>query len=704
MIGLFDSGVGGLSVLREVRTLLPDADLVYLADQARSPYGGRTLDEVRDAAERCATHLIDARGHHRGRGLQHRVCRSVVETLRAAHPGIVFVGMEPAVKPAAAATRSRVVGVLATPTTFEAEVFDDLVGRFASGIEVLAHPCPGWADLVERDGSRRRSRGDRPACAPGRRGGCRHPGAGLHPLRLHRRPDRRGGRTRRHPDRSCRRGRPTGGTGLRPVGFGFDDLPHHRRSGPLRHPDPFRCWASPQRPSAPGPDTTYARCMTEPQIPEEIVEHYTSVQDEDARLREGPDGTMEAIRTLELLGRHLPPPPARILDAGGGPGFYARRLTADGYEVHLIDPVPRHIETASLPRDGLAAPASACLGDARSLDHPDDSFDAVLLLGPLYHLTSRDDRMAALGEARRVVKPGWTGRRGSHHPLRSRTRWTRPGPDRRPGLRGDPAPGPRRRPAPQPHRHGHYFTTAFFHHPDELRAEMTGAGFEDVEVFAVEGISWAASDLAERLAEPPPARTGPRDRPPHRDRTVPAGRQSPPAGLRAGVARHQGSCVPPLAPAYPAGPISPVPGESETRPTFPTERSPPLAGEMSPEVTEGDGEHSGGTSARHSRTSAPLWLRPARPDPISPVPGESETRRTFPTERSPPLAGEMSPEVTEGDGNALVSASHASLPNPRSPSGSGLPGRTHLPVPGESGSRASGRTHPFLRPLWDTYL
>jgi glutamate racemase len=150
VIGLFDSGVGGLWVLREVRALLPGADLVYLADQARSPYGERSLDEVRNAASRAADHLI-------GRGAStvvvacNTASAAALHTLRADHPGVSFVGMEPAVKPAAAATRSRVVGVLATPTTFQAEVFDDLVGRFASGIEVLAHPCPGWADLVERD-------------------------------------------------------------------------------------------------------------------------------------------------------------------------------------------------------------------------------------------------------------------------------------------------------------------------------------------------------------------------------------------------------------------------------------------------------------------------------------------------------------------------------------------------------------------------
>ena len=151
MIGLFDSGVGGLSVLREVRALLPNADLVYVADQARSPYGGHSLAEVEEAAERTAAYLID-RGANTVVVACNTASAAALRRLREAHPGTLFVGMEPAVKPAAAATVSKVVGVLATPTTFQAEVFDDLVGRFAAGIDVLPHPCPGWAAMVEEKG------------------------------------------------------------------------------------------------------------------------------------------------------------------------------------------------------------------------------------------------------------------------------------------------------------------------------------------------------------------------------------------------------------------------------------------------------------------------------------------------------------------------------------------------------------------------
>ena len=148
MIGVFDSGVGGLGVLREIRALLPDADLVYLADQANAPYGERSLSEVQTLAERAAERLIGM-----GAATVVVACNTAsaaaLRSLRERHPDTTFVGMEPAVKPAAAATSSGVVAVLATPATFQAEVFDALVARFADGVRVIPRPCPGWAAAVE---------------------------------------------------------------------------------------------------------------------------------------------------------------------------------------------------------------------------------------------------------------------------------------------------------------------------------------------------------------------------------------------------------------------------------------------------------------------------------------------------------------------------------------------------------------------------
>ena len=119
-------------------------------------------------------------------------------------------------------------------------------------------------------------------------------------------------------------------------------------------------------------------------------------------------GRLELARMQELIRRFLPPPPGVVLDGGGAPGRYSCWLAEQGYEVHLVDPVEKHVKQArqasrSQPEHPLA---SATQGDARSLDHGDGSADAVLLMGPLYHLTDRIDRLSALREAHRVLKPG----------------------------------------------------------------------------------------------------------------------------------------------------------------------------------------------------------------------------------------------------------------------------------------------------------
>ena len=148
MIGVFDSGVGGLSVLTEIRRLLPEPDVTYLADRGNAPYGQRSLEEVRGFAGACTRHLLEL-----GAGMIVVACNTAsaaaLNRLRAIHPGVPFVGMEPAVKPAAALTRSKVIGVLATAATFQGELFASVVGRFAEGVTVINQACPGWADLVE---------------------------------------------------------------------------------------------------------------------------------------------------------------------------------------------------------------------------------------------------------------------------------------------------------------------------------------------------------------------------------------------------------------------------------------------------------------------------------------------------------------------------------------------------------------------------
>ena len=130
-----------------------------------------------------------------------------------------------------------------------------------------------------------------------------------------------------------------------------------------------------------------------------MLSHYETVQEAE-RLASGL-GSLELVRSQELIDRALPSPPAVVLDVGGGPGVYSCLLARRGYEVHLIDPVPKHVDQAKRASEGQPdyPIASVNLGDARSLDKADASSEAVLLMGPLYHLTSHKDRVAALLEA-----------------------------------------------------------------------------------------------------------------------------------------------------------------------------------------------------------------------------------------------------------------------------------------------------------------
>lgn len=147
MIGVYDSGLGGLSVLRAIRALLPCHDLCYLADTAYCPYGPRPPAEVRARALACAGWLVA-----QGAGLVVVACNTAssaaLELLRTALP-IPIVGMEPGIKPAIAATRTRRVGVLATDGTLTGERFAGLVERFAGDVRVQTMPCPGLVEQVE---------------------------------------------------------------------------------------------------------------------------------------------------------------------------------------------------------------------------------------------------------------------------------------------------------------------------------------------------------------------------------------------------------------------------------------------------------------------------------------------------------------------------------------------------------------------------
>lgn len=228
---------------------------------------------------------------------------------------------------------------------------------------------------------------------------------------------------------------------------------------------------------------------------QKIVRHYGDA-DEASRLRTG-WFQLEQARTQELILRRLPPSPATVVDAGGGAGAYACWLADRGYQVHLLDPVPKHVEQAraASSRQPEHPLASAEVGDARDLPHGDVSADAVLLLGPLYHLVEKEDRLACLREAHRVLRPGglvW-GAGISHFAslFDSLSSGFFNDGAFAPILARDLEDGQHRNSTGNPI----YFTDAFFHRPDELADEFLNAGFQDVELVAIEGPGWLARDF-----------------------------------------------------------------------------------------------------------------------------------------------------------------------------------------------------------------
>jgi SAM-dependent methyltransferase len=203
------------------------------------------------------------------------------------------------------------------------------------------------------------------------------------------------------------------------------------------------------------------------------------------------EGLIEFVRTKELLRRYLPKPPSAVIDVGGGTGIYAAWLASLGYDVHLVDIVPTHVREAR-----QIGTFSAAVGDARALPYPDDSCDVTLLLGPLYHLLTGTERLQALCEAQRVVRPGglivtayisrgavamdgfvkgWIDRPGVIHAVRDHVRQG----------------------ASPEHSEG-FGTIAYFHLPSEVRTELAAAGLDLVGFFGIEGPGWVAPDFDDR--------------------------------------------------------------------------------------------------------------------------------------------------------------------------------------------------------------
>jgi SAM-dependent methyltransferase len=237
-------------------------------------------------------------------------------------------------------------------------------------------------------------------------------------------------------------------------------------------------------------------------LPAEVLIHYAAGLEQ--RRLDVDTGPLERVRTQEIIERHLPPQPAVVYDIGGGPGFYACWLARRGYRVHLLDAVALHVEQAreASQRQPEHPLAGVQVGDARQLPFPDASAEAVLLLGPLYHLTDRRDRLAAWREAGRVLKTDGVVLAAAI----SRFASTLDG--LRLGLLVDPIfarlaerdlrDGQHRNPTDQPR----YFTTAYFHRPEELQQEAEEAGLRHEATVGVEGPAWLVQDLPRQWQDP----------------------------------------------------------------------------------------------------------------------------------------------------------------------------------------------------------
>jgi ubiquinone/menaquinone biosynthesis C-methylase UbiE len=235
-----------------------------------------------------------------------------------------------------------------------------------------------------------------------------------------------------------------------------------------------------------------AQTPSQPTLAAPIRTYYDSAP-EAQRLAAGA-GRLERARTQELIERFLPPAPRVVPDVGGGPGVHAQWPAERGHEVHLIDPVTRMVAQAR----AQAGIASCSVGDARRLDWPDGSADALLLLGPLYHLQDASDRDVALREGFRVLKAGGllftAGISRFASALDGLARDSLADPAFAAIVERDLADGHHDNPTATLD----YFTTAYFHLPNELGTEIERAGFRLQGVFGLEGPAWLLPDFEAR--------------------------------------------------------------------------------------------------------------------------------------------------------------------------------------------------------------
>jgi ubiquinone/menaquinone biosynthesis C-methylase UbiE len=236
--------------------------------------------------------------------------------------------------------------------------------------------------------------------------------------------------------------------------------------------------------------------VSEAAVVDDLDAYYLG-SDEAGRLARG-IGPLEMARTQELMERYLPAAPGVVYDVGAGPGAYSFWLAEKGYEVHMVDAVGLHIEQArERARRSDKAPKSIEVGDGRALEISDASADAVILHGPLYHLCERTERVTALAEARRVLRPGGvvlafaiTRYASVLVGLVRGWMWDE---DYVAMCDEEVSSGQHHRPQKWPK----LFTRAYFHHPDELAREVTEAGFVHEATLGVQGAAWLAVEFEE---------------------------------------------------------------------------------------------------------------------------------------------------------------------------------------------------------------
>ena len=238
--------------------------------------------------------------------------------------------------------------------------------------------------------------------------------------------------------------------------------------------------------------------------------YYSEWQGEEDRLFTVPSGIIERLRTHRILDRFLPEPPAVIYDIGGGAGVYAFPLAEQGYSVHLIDLTPRHIGLAAghMAESGIQL-AECAVGDARNMNAPDSTADAVLLLGPLYHTKEAPERARILLEAYRILKPGGVlfaaaiSRYAVYHDFGQLNQLDDP---HIAALSRDVLKtGQNHQPCDSERNFFSY--SAYFHHPDELEEEVLAAGFSSTDLLSVEGPSWLFAGLKETVKNDPSIQT-----------------------------------------------------------------------------------------------------------------------------------------------------------------------------------------------------